>query len=199
MIDTSQSHLLQSTLDAIDRENERDPNHEVINSQTWTKERLYSHRLTEWVRKLTDSPSMELLIAARAQHICRWKSPRSDYPSGRVGYLKWRRDLQRFHADKTAEIMRKMGCDAEVIAKTSDLLRKKNASKDLEGQILEDAVCLVFLEFELEKFSAKTEMIKVVDIIRKTWKKMSPAAHAQALVLPLYVTQKTLVKEALSP
>jgi len=173
---------------AIDQANAEDPQ---------GRELTYSHRMVDWVRSLSPSASEELLLAARAQHVRRWKVARSTYPEGRNGYLHWREDLKRFHADTLGGILKDAGYGQEAVEKTRSLLVRKNLSSDEEGQTLEDAACLVFLQFEFAEFAAKTEPDKMVDILRKTWKKMSAAAHERALGLGLPPEQLSLVKRAL--
>lgn len=173
---------------AIDRANAEDPKGYEV---------LYGQRMVEWVRKLAPDASEELLLAVRAQHLRRWTVPRSTYPEGRVGYLKWREGLKQFHSDQLAAIMKDAGYGDDPIAKTRSLILRKNQSADAEGQTLEDAACLVFLQFEFAEFSAKTEPGKMVDILRKSWAKMSPAARDCALRLPLGAAELNLVKKAL--
>jgi hypothetical protein len=173
---------------AIDRANAEDPKGYEV---------LYGQRMVDWVRKLAPQATEELLLAVRAQHLRRWTVPRSTYPEGRVGYLKWREGLKHFHADQLAEIMKASGYGEESIAKTRSLILRKNQSADAEGQTLEDAACLVFLQYEFAEFSAKTEPDKMVDILRKSWGKMSPAARDQALKLKLGAAELELVKKAL--
>jgi hypothetical protein len=173
---------------AIDRANAEDPQ---------GREVLYSERMVAWVKALAPGASPELLLAARAQHLRRWKIPRSTYPEGRSGYLKWREGLKKIHADALAEILAAAGYGADSIAKARSLLVRKNLADDAEGQTLEDAACLVFLQFEFAAFSAKTEPGKMVDILRKSWGKMSPAARERALALDLAPGELELVKRAL--
>jgi hypothetical protein len=173
---------------AIDHANAEDPQ---------GREVTYSHRMVGWVRALASSASEELLLAARAQHLRRWTVARSTYPEGRNGYLRWREDLKKFHADALGRIMREAGYPEEATAKARNLLVRKNLSSDAEGQVLEDAACLVFLQFEFGEFAAKTEPDKMVDILRKSWKKMSPTAQERALGLALPPEQLDLVQRAL--
>jgi hypothetical protein len=151
----------------------------------------------DWVRKLVPDASEELLLAARAQHIRRWTVPRSEYPEGRTGYLRWRERLKKLHAGILSGIMEDAGYGFEPMTKMRRLILLKNLADDPEGQTLEDAACLVFLQFELAEFSAKTEPGKMVDILRKSWGKMSPAARDQALKLKLGEAELNLVKQAL--
>lgn len=173
---------------AIDRANSEDPK---------GYELLYGRRMVDWAKRLAPEASDVLLLAARAQHIRRWTVPRSSYPMDRVGYLKWREGLKTFHADALAAIMKDAGYDDAAIEKARSLIVRKNHSADAEGQTLEDAACLVFLQFEFAEFSAKTEPDKMVDILRKSWGKMSEAARKQALGLPLGPAELALVQRAL--
>ena len=125
--------------------------------------------------------SEEVQIASKAQHICRWKIARESYPMDRVGYLKWREDLKKFHAKTTAEILEKAGYDQEFIARVSFLIEKKLLKKDEETQLLEDVICLVFLEYYLDPFVQKHDTEKLKNIILKTWNKMSEKGHQEAL------------------
>lgn len=173
---------------AIDRANAEDPKGYEV---------LYGQRMVDWVRALAPDASEELLLAARAQHVRRWTVPRSSYPEGRLGYLKWREGLKKFHADTLASIMKDAGYGDASVEKCRGLLVRKNLASDAEGQTLEDAACLVFLQFEFAEFSAKTEPGKMVEILRKSWGKMSPAARDRALKLNLGAAELELVKQAL--
>jgi len=173
---------------AVDRANAEDPH---------GREADYSRRMVEWVRRLAPGASEELLLAARAQHLRRWTVSRSSYPEGRGGYLRWREDLKKFHADTLAGMMKEAGYGEGPVAKAKSLLVRKNLASDAEGQTLEDAACLVFLQFEFGEFAAKTEQDKMVDILRKTWKKMSEAARREAVALSMPEDQRALVRRAL--
>ncbi|MCG3150241.1 MAG: hypothetical protein PCFJNLEI_03722 [Verrucomicrobiae bacterium] len=156
----------------------------------------YSQRLSGWVEKLAPAASEALRLAARAQHICRWLSPRDAYPPGRIGYLKWREDLKQFHARKAGEILKNVGYDATLIARVQHLICKRNFPRDDEGRVLEDALCLTFLEMQLAETVTKTGEEKMVDILRKTWRKMTPAAQAIALELPMSELHRSLIVQA---
>jgi hypothetical protein len=181
--------------EAIDRANADDPRRE----EGEPKEVLYSRRMAQWVRTLAPRASEELLLAARAQHLRRWTVPRESYPEGRTGYLRWREDLKKMHAEKAAAILAQAGYGADSIAKVRTILLRKNLATDPEGQTLEDAACLVFLEHEFAPFAAKTEEGKVVEILRKTWAKMSDAARAAAQGLPQAPREAALLAKALGP
>ena len=116
----------------------------------------------------------------------------------RVGYLHWRTDLKQFHADKSAEILREVGYDEGTIACVRELNLKKQLGRDPDCQILEDALCLVTLQYQLADLVAKTEPDKMVGILRKTWKKMSKGARDHALKLTYSETEKGLLEQAVS-
>jgi Domain of unknown function (DUF4202) len=182
----------------FDEENGRDPTLLVVDEVAYPAELLYAMRLTEWVLRLQPDASEHLLLAARSQHICRWTIPRNSYEMTRAGYLRWRTDLKQFHARKTGEILREVGYDDATIVKVCDLNLKKKLGRDPECQVLEDALCLVTLQYQLADLVAKTEPAKMVSILQKTWKKMSPVARDYALKLQYSETEKRLIEEALS-
>jgi len=186
-----------AALRRFDEENARDPNVETINGVSHPRELLYTQWLTDWVLKLSPNPSEELRLAARCQHLCRWKIPRDSYPIDRAGYLKWRANLKRFHAQRAGEILRDAGYPEATITRVQDLNLKKNFPRDPESCFLEDALCLVFLEHQLAELAAKTSEDKVITALQKSWKKMTPAAHAEALKLPYSTREKALIEAAL--
>jgi hypothetical protein len=183
----------ETACEAIDRANAADPRRE----EGMPREIAHARRRVEWVRSLAPSASEELLLASRAQHLARWTVPRETYPAGRAGYLRWREDLKKLHAAKAAEILEQAGYGPDPVAKVRTLLLRKNLAEDPEGQTLEDAVCLVFLEREFADFAAKTDGAKTVDILRKTWEKMSPAARERAKGLPYGPAESALLAKAL--
>jgi hypothetical protein len=184
----------QTAIKRFDEENSRDPNFE--NSQP--RELLYAQRLTDWVLKLCPAASEILLLAARCQHICRWQSPRENYPMTRAGYLKWRADLKKFHAQKSGEILREVDYDDETIRRVQDLNLKKNFPADPEIRVLEDALCLVFLEFQFAALVAKSDDGKMINAVRKSWEKMTEPARAEALKLNFGAREKNLIERALA-
>ncbi len=183
----------QAALLRFDAENSRDPNLE----DSQPRELLYAQRLTNWILKLCPDASEGLRLAARCQHICRWEIPRAFYPMTRPGYLKWRADLKKFHAQKSGEILREAGYDEETIRRVQDLNLKKNFPNDPETRVLEDALCLVFLEFQLAALAAKTAEDKTINALQKSWGKMTEAARAEALKLNYPPREKALLQRAL--
>lgn len=157
----------------------------------------YSRHLANWVDRLAPEASEPLRLAARAQHIARWEISRDTYPEGRIGYLKWREDMKQMHARKAGDILRDVGYDDATIQRVQDLMRKRNFPRDPEGRILEDALCLVFLETQFAETTAKTGEDKMTGILQKTWNKMTPQAREIALTLPLTDDLRRLVQRAL--
>jgi hypothetical protein len=187
----------EAALHRFDGENARDPNHEIAGGISQPRELLYARRLTEWVLRLRPDASEELRLAARCQHICRWEIPRGSYPMTRAGYLKWRADLKKFHAQKSGEILREVGYDETIIRRVQELNLKKNFPDDPEGRVLEDALCLVFLQFQLADLAAKTAEDKTINALQKSWAKMSEAGRAEALKLDYGPREKILLQHAL--
>ena len=183
----------EAALRRFDDENSRDPN--VEDSQP--RELLYAQRLTGWVLRLCPGASEELRLAARCQHICRWEIPRASYPMTRPGYLKWRADLKKFHAQKAGEILRKAGYDETAIRRVQDLNLKKHFPADPETRVLEDALCLVFLQFQFADLAAKTDEDKTINALQKSWAKMSETARAEALKLNFGKQELSLLQRAL--
>lgn len=187
----------QKAIEWIDAENAQDPNIEIHESTSYPKELLYSNRMYAKLMDFEPNASEEVQIAAKAQHICRWKIARESYPMDRVGYLKWREDLKKFHAKLTAEILEKAGYSTEFIARVSFLIEKKLLKKDEETQLLEDVICLVFLEYYLAPFVEKHDTEKLKNIILKTWNKMSEKGHQAALQINYSPENLQLIKDAL--
>lgn len=158
----------------------------------------YSRRMTRWLEQLMPSASEELCLAVRAQHIRRWMFPRDRYPMTRAGYHEWRTAAGKFHAREVGTILQDAGYDAAAIARVQSLVRKEGLKTDPEAQALEDATCLAFLEEGFAEFAQRHEDAKVVGIIRRTWKKMSPSGQQAALSLPLSESAKRLIEQARS-
>ncbi|GAB3100883.1 DUF4202 domain-containing protein [Aestuariicella hydrocarbonica] len=194
----TQHDRLSRVLDAIDQKNRQDPHSVVHDGNAIAKELLYGQRMSQRLADFQPDASEFLQIACRAQHIQRWSIPRKDYPMDRPGYKRWRTDLAKFHADLTAELMSECGYNEEEKERVKNILQKKQLKRDPEAQTMEDIACLVFLEFHLEEFAAPHDEEKVIDIIRKTWNKMSDNGHAAALKLPLSETMGALIGRALN-
>src|SRR2546426_1962921 len=195
---SSNPRQFEAAIRRFDQENSRDPNLEIIEGVARPRELVYAERLTNWVLKLCPDASEELRLAARCQHICRWMIPRNSYDMTRVGYLKWRNDLKKFHADKAGQILREVGYPEETVAKVQALNLKKNFPDDPASRVLEDALCLVFLEFQFAELAEKTTDDKMINALQKSWKKMTPAARDQAMKLNFGPNEKSLLERALA-
>ncbi|NJN47304.1 MAG: DUF4202 domain-containing protein [Candidatus Competibacteraceae bacterium] len=182
----------------FDQANAEDPNKTVVGDTEYPKELLYAQRMAAQLEQFAPAASEALRLAARCQHIRRWTIPRDQYPAGRKGYKQWRANLAKFHADTASEILREVGYDDTTIRQVQALLRKEKLKSDPEVQTLEDVICLVFLNHYFADFAHKHDEEKIIDILRKTWKKMSPEGQAAALALELAPDSKNLVGKALT-
>ncbi len=183
-----------AVLDSIHRE---DPSTDAPGPANILASLDYHERLGRWVERLAPDASAALRLAAHSQHLRRWAIPRDAYPMTRKGYREWRDALGRFHARTAAEVLARVGYDAHTVARVEQLLRKQRLRTDPEAQTLEDAACLVFLEVQLEDFSLQHTEEKLLHILRRTWKKMSPAARSLALQLELPDGAAGLLRKAI--
>jgi hypothetical protein len=170
----------------FDAANAEDPNREPADGREWPKELLYAERMSTMLERFAPDASETLRLAARCQHIQRWKIPRAEYPMDRIGYLQWRKRLNKLHAQLAGDILRDVEYDDATIARVGSLLKKEALKSDLEAQALEDVVDLVFLESYLAGFVAahgQYDNAKFLDILGKTAKKMSAGGRAAALTL----------------
>jgi hypothetical protein len=188
---------LERALTALDALHAEDPENVVVDGEAVPAELAYARRMTAALARLTESPSEALSIAVRAQHLCRWRMPRSAYPEGKAGYLKWRTEQARQHAALAASVLRDVGYDDALIARVEALIRKRELTRDAEAQTLEDAACLVFLAHHIDDFAEGRDDAQLVDILQKTWRKMGDAGRARALELPLSERVRALVARAL--
>ncbi len=183
---------------AFDEANSADPNQEEVDGRAVPHEWVDAQRVSAWVFRLEPQASEVLRLASRCQHICRWKRPRDQYPQTRAGYLKWRQDLKRFHAETAGEILREVGYEEGVVEAVQALNLKKSLSAGGEVQVLEDALCLTFLQYEFGTFRKTVSEERMIGILQKTWKKMSAQAREEALGLDLDPEALELVKKALA-
>lgn len=187
-----------AALRRFDEANARDPNQEIVDGVAHPRELIYAQWLTDWVLRLSPDASEALRLAARCQHICRWEVPRNSYPMDKPGYLRWRADLKKFHAEKAGQILREVGYDEATITRVQELNLKQNFPGDPEVRVLEDALCLVFLERQFAALAAKSEDEKMVNALQKSWRKMTPTAHAEALKLSYGPRERALIERALA-
>jgi hypothetical protein len=187
----------ENALRRFDEENARDPNTERVDGVERPREVVYAERLTDWALRLQPDASERLRLAARCQHLCRWESPRSGYPMDRAGYLRWRTELKKFHAEKSGQILREVGYDEDMIGQVQALNLKKNFPADPDTRVIEDALCLVFLQFQFADLAAKTDDDKMINALRKSWHKMTERARTEALKLPYGPRETSLLHRAL--
>lgn len=175
----------EKALALIDEANSADPNRDQDDDgRQWPKELLYSERMSDMLSRFAPEADEVMKLAIRAQHIERWKSPRDAYPMDRIGYLKWRKDLYKIQGDTTARLLQQAGYDAESARRAGNTVAKKNLKTNPDTQLLEDVTDLVFMEHYMLEFVGKHpeyDEAKWIDIIQKTWNKMSDEAHEFAL------------------
>ena len=188
----------ETAIQLFDVANRADPTKEIWKGKEYPKELLYGMRMSEKLAVFEPNATVAVKLAVRCQHICRWEIPRDSYEMNRIGYLTWRKDLYKFHAQKASEILEKVGYDATLIESVKFLLQKKQLKKNEETQLLEDVICLVFLGFHFETFSEKYTEDKLVHILQKTWAKMSDKGHKAALKLALSEKSQKLISKALA-
>ncbi|WP_342662147.1 DUF4202 family protein [Paracoccus zeaxanthinifaciens] len=168
---------LTTAFDAIDAANAQDPGHEDGQPANL----LYGRRMTQEQERLFPDADEVLRIACRGQHIERWKLPRDSFPMNRPGYLQWRQEQGRRHAERVGAIMAEAGYDAADIDRAGRMLRKQGLKRDPDVQALEDVICFTFIRWYLGDFMATQPDERMPRIIEKTARKMSAAARARAL------------------
>jgi hypothetical protein len=177
---SQQQSIYEKARVLIDTANGADPNQVAADGKEWPKELLYSQRMSDMLERYNPDADDAMKLAIRAQHIERWKSPRNAYPMDRIGYLTWRKDLYKIQANTAADLLQQAGYGEDVTERVRNAVAKKNIKGNPDTQLLEDVTDLVFMEHYMLEFVAKhpdyTEE-KWIDIIRKTWNKMSADAH----------------------
>jgi hypothetical protein len=187
----------RSVLAAIDDRNAQDPTRIEYRGELVAKEPLHAELMTHWLGRLDPDPAEVQQIAARGHHVERWKRPRGDYPQGRRGYLRWRTDAKRFHAEVVSSLMEDAGYEEAVRERTASIIRKEGLGRDPWVQVHEDALCLVFLDTQLEATAARLGEDEMVGVLERTIPKMSSDGLAAAARLELSATAQRLVARAL--
>jgi hypothetical protein len=175
----------------------QDPTTELVGSEPVPSEWLYTQRLLERLQQVYPDASEALTIAAYCQHLYRWEIKRTEYPEGRMGYYQWRNYLGDYQAKKAAAILQASGYSDDFISEVVDILKKLNIHRLDEAQKLEDVVCLVFLEHYMQDFMQGKSDAQLVQIVQKTWTKMSDHGHHVALQLNLPEPTRRIVIRAL--
>lgn len=183
----------------FDDYNQKDPHLESWQGQEIPKELLYAQRMSDRLKSYMPDAPEYLVLAARCQHIGRWEIPRNTYAMDRKGYLQWRNQLKVHHCNIADRIMRSYGYDDETIQKVKSLLVKEQLFHHRpDTQALEDVICLVFIEFYLEEFATKHDDAKLVEILRKTLRKMSAKAIEAAGKIPVSERVAALIGQAVA-
>ena len=190
--------LFTQAMEAFNAANSKDPNFIEVNGFEKPYELIYANWLYEWIMKLNPNAKEELQLAAKCQHIKRWEIPRSKYPEGLKGYTKWKKELAEYHADEAGKILKQVGYEEAVIERVRAINLKKNLKTDSDVQTMEDALCLVTLQYQIEGFSLKHDDEKMIGIIQKTWAKMSDRAKEEALKLSYSERVLSLIKNAIA-
>lgn len=183
---------------AFDAYHEQDPNTEMENGKVYPKELLYARRMTERLSRFAPDAGEDVQLAARCQHIGRWEIPRESYPMDKKGYLQWRNAEKIHHARIAEQILSDAGYDKQTIESVKGLLLKKELFTNDKTRLLEDVACLVFIEFYLADFAVKHDDEKVIDILQKTAKKMSPSGIKAIAEISLPPEITSLISRAVS-
>jgi hypothetical protein len=183
---------------SFDTYNGNDPNREKTEDNDIPKEFLYAIRMTSKLSHYAPDAPEHVQLAARCQHIGRWEIPRNAYPIDKKGYLQWRSQLVIHHATIAEKILKECEYDQETIDKVKALLQKKQLHQNPDTQLLEDVICLVFVEYYLDDFANLHDDDKVIDILKKTLKKMSPKAIQEAVKISVSDHVKKLINKAAS-
>jgi hypothetical protein len=194
---TVRSDRFDAAIAAIDAANADDPFTLEVRGVSRPKELAHAELMTEWVQRLDPEASEAQLIAARAHHLRRWTSPRTSYPEGRAGYLRWRTALKAQHADEVAGILATAGYDPATIEVVQRIIKKQGLGRDPVVQVHEDALCLVFLETQLAATVDQLGDEHMLDVIQKTAAKMSPAGLAEVAAIPMRESDRELIARAL--
>jgi len=180
----------------FDAYNSNDPHREKVDDKEAPKEFLYAVRMTSRLNHYEPNAPEHVQLAVRSQHIGRWEIARNSYPIDKKGYLQWRSQLAIHHTKIAEKILQECNYDDGTIEKVKFLLQKKQLHQNPETQLLEDVVCLVFIEFYLEEFAAQHDDDKIIDILKKTLRKMSSRAIQEALKIPVSNHTGVLIAKA---
>ena len=193
--------LSQQLLDAcaaIDAANALDPTSVVVRGESIALALVHGRLAADWARHLNPDADDALVIAARAHHLRRWEVPRTTYPEGKAGYLRWRKDQKARHARDVEVILNDVGYDDATIQRVQVLLRREQLRTDVDTQTLEDAACLVFIETQLAEMAPRFDREHLLQVIRKTAAKMSAAGLGAVALLPIGAVEHELLAAALA-
>lgn len=194
----SARYRLERALAAIDAVNAEDPVTIELAGRSRPKELAHAELMSAWIERLVDRPTDAQRLAARAHHLRRWVSPRSSYPEGRAGYLRWRRDHATRQAGEVAELLAGCGYDGATIERVQAIIRKEGLRTDPEVQAHEDALCLVFIQAQLVGVAAGLGPEKATAVLVKTLAKMTPRGRSEALDLDLAPEARAVLERAVA-
>jgi hypothetical protein len=198
--DSSEGSRERAAFDHFQAAHFEDPRTILVNGVVVPWSVHYHARLGHWVRHFDPNASLPLRLAAACQHIRRWTVPRGDYEAGRRGYRRWRADLAQMHARTAREVLERVGMEEATITRVEALVRKVGLARDSEVQLFEDAICMVFFELDYADLVTKHDDDKLIDILRRTWEKMSPQGREAALSLSAGMgdRERRLIETAIS-
>ena len=188
---------LDVALAAIDAANALDPTRVVVRGEELPLALAHGRLASAWVSSLVGDRDETLLLAARAHHRRRWEVPRASYPEGKAGYLRWRKDSKARHARDVEALLVDAGYPAPMIERIQALIRRDGLGHDDGAQAIEDAAALAFLETQLGDLAGKLDHDHLIEVLRKTARKLSPAGLAAAAEIPLDDAGRALLREAL--
>lgn len=190
-------NCFENARERLNAAHKKDPNQETWENEVFPAEWLYIQRITDRLKTFSPEASIELIVAANCQHLCRWEIKRTGFPEGRIGYYQWRNYLSDYQFQKAREIILGAGFDPDFADQVKIIVRKENIFTNPEAQTLEDVVCLVFLEFYLDEFMNDKSELNMVPIILKTWNKMSEKGHQEALKIKYSDAALPVIKKTL--
>jgi len=178
----------------------QEPNNEIYDGKEYPKEYLYSLRMLEVLNDIFKNANAAQLLAVKAQHLCRWEIPRTDFPEGKQGYHTWRNALYKHQSEKATNVLKELQFDEQTIEDVANAISKKGLKQNFTSQVVEDVACIVFLKHYFANFVTKhsSDEEKTISIIKKTWAKMSPVAHDHALQIPFEEKAAQLITKALN-
>jgi hypothetical protein len=191
------STSLVDAIAAVDAANSADPTFVTVRGETLPLALAHGRLADLWVDRLMPRAPDAVHLAARAHHLRRWEVPRATYPDGRAGYLRWRRDQKARHARDVEAILVEHGYGPDVVGRVQALVRREGLGSDPQAQVIEDAACLAFLETQLAELADRIDPELIGDVLRKTAKKMSPAALGLVPDVPLTDAARGLLSRSL--
>lgn len=189
----------ETALAQIDAAHSQDPRQQETPTGPMPYELHYAQKMTHYLQILDPNADELLRLAIRAQHLRRWEVPRDSYPMTKIGYHSWRGGLQRRQAEIVEKICIESGYSAEEAGRVGEMVKKVDLKKgDADTQTLEDVACLVFLDDQFDRFERELgDEGKMVDILRKSWGKMSERGREEALKISMSDNAARLVGIAL--